>query len=227
LRIALFDIDGTLLLSGGAGLRALNRAWEELFGHKGAMDGIRPHGMTDGAIIAEMGRRALGRPVTDEEEAAVEERYILYLEDELPRSDGFRLMPGAKELLDRLETEEDLLLGLVTGNFEPASRLKLRRGGLDGYFRFGGYATDSFDRMELTRIGVRRGRELAGIPVPDESVFLVGDTVHDVRCGRGAGARVIAVETGSTPADLLLAEGAERVFPDLTDTEAIARLILG
>ncbi|MBN1827118.1 MAG: HAD hydrolase-like protein [Candidatus Eisenbacteria bacterium] len=227
MRIVLFDIDGTLLLSGGAGLRALNRAWEEIFGHPGAMNDIRPDGMTDGAIIAEMGRRRMGRPPTAEEEGLVEKLYLRYLEDELPRSEGYRLMPGVTELLKRLSGEEDLLLGLVTGNFEPASRLKLRRGALEGFFRFGGYATDSFDRMELTRIGIERGRALAGAPVPDRAVFLVGDTVHDVRCGRASGARVVAVATGSTPAETLRAEGPEHVLPDLTDTERVAGILRG
>jgi phosphoglycolate phosphatase len=225
MRVIAFDIDGTLLLSGGAGARALDRAFLELHGEPDAFRGIHPHGMTDGDIIQEMGRRTLGRGMTAGEVADLRERYAFLLRDELPRSEGFRLMPGVETLLRRLSREGDVLLGLVTGNYEETAMMKLAHGGLDGYFRFGGYGSDSDARTELTRLGFERGRKMAGLAESDGSVFLVGDTVHDIRCGKEAGARVIAVATGSTPAETLRDHGPEWVLPDLTDTEAFLGIV--
>ncbi len=225
MRVVAFDIDGTLLLSGGAGARALDRAFLELHGVPDAFRGIHPHGMTDGDIIQEMGRRTLGRGMTDDEAALLRERYARLLQDELPRSEGFHLMPGVEALLRRLSREGDVLLGLVTGNYEETALMKLAHGGLDAYFRFGGYGSDSDERVELTRVGVERGRKMAGLAESDGAVFLVGDTVHDIRCGKEAGARVIAVATGSTSEEALRDHGPEWVLPDLTDIDGFLRIL--
>jgi phosphoglycolate phosphatase-like HAD superfamily hydrolase len=218
-RILVFDIDGTLLLSGGAGARALDRAFHERLGVPEAMKGIHPDGLTDYDIIRRMGERTLGRALEEEEAQAIRDRYAFYLKDELARSGGFRVLPGVKALLDRLRREKDLLLGLATGNFETTGRMKLAHGGLDGYFRFGGWGSDSIDRAALTRIGIERGRALAGGSVLEGGVYLIGDTVHDIRCGREAGARVIAVASGSTPAETLRAMDPDFLFDDLTDID--------
>lgn len=225
MRLVLFDIDGTLLLSGGAGARALDRAYMELMGHPEAMSGIRPDGMTDIGIIQEMGRRTIGRSLEKDELDALRSRYLEYLADELPRSEGYRVMPGVVELLNRLAEEEDVSLGLITGNFKEAATLKLGQGGLDSYFSFGGFASDSASRIELTRIGIERGRRLADGPVPDSSILLVGDTVHDVRCGKKAGVRVVAVATGSTTEKTLRAEEPDYFLPDLSDSRSFLSLL--
>jgi phosphoglycolate phosphatase-like HAD superfamily hydrolase len=225
MRILVFDIDGTLLLSGGAGARALDRAFLDRLGVPEGMKGIHPDGLTDYDIIQRMGERTLGRALAAAELDSVRERYAYYLKDELARSEGFRVLPGVKELLDRLAGEGDLLLGLVTGNFETTGRMKLAHGGLDRYFRFGGWGSDSIDRAALTRIGIERGREIAGRPVPDEEVFLIGDTVHDIRCAHEAGVRSIAVATGSTTPEILRTKDPEFLLDDLTDVAAFLSLV--
>ncbi|MFH1681694.1 MAG: HAD family hydrolase [Candidatus Eisenbacteria bacterium] len=219
MRILVFDIDGTLLLSGGAGARALDRAFLERMSAPEAMKGIHPDGLTDYDIIQRMGARTLGRALDDAELEAIRGRYAFFLKDELARPEGFRVLPGVRALLEHLAGEEDLLLGLVTGNFETTGRMKLAHGGLDRYFRFGGWGSDSIDRAALTRIGIERGRKLAGDAVPEGGVFLIGDTVHDIRCGREAGARIVAVATGSTPIETLREKDPDFLFDDLTDIE--------
>lgn len=225
MKVIAFDIDGTLLLSGGAGARALDRAFEEIMGVPEAFHGIHPHGMTDDDIVQQMGRRSLSRDLDEEEVRRVRDLYAKHMEDELPRSEKFRVMPGVPELLERLSKDDGAILGLVTGNYEATGRMKLVHAGLDHYFRFGGWGTDSADRFELTRLGLERGRALAGAPMPDDHVFLVGDTIHDVRCGLAAGAVVIAVATGPVPTDTLLAEGAHHVFEDLTDVDRFLEIV--
>lgn len=227
MRVIAFDIDGTLLLSGGAGARALDRAFEEVLGVPDAFEGIHPHGMTDDDIVQEMGERSLGRRLSEEEVAAVRSRYAFHMRDELPRSENFRIMPGVPELLDRLSKEDGLLLGLVTGNYEETGRMKLAHAGLEKHFRFGGWGSDAADRLELTKTGLDRGRALAGDGLAKDSVFLVGDTVHDVRCGLGAGVVVIAVATGPVGVDVLRAEGAHHALEDLTDIERFLGIVRG
>jgi len=220
-----FDIDGTLLLSGGAGGRALDRAFEEVLGVHDAFRGIHPHGMTDDDIVMEMGRRTIGRNLESDEVRRLRDRYAYYMEDELPRSVKFEIMPGVPALLDTLAAEEGLVLGLVTGNYEETGRMKLAHGGIEKYFRFGGWGSDSADRLELTRVGLERGRALAGDALQNGQVFLVGDTVHDVRCGLGAGARVIGVATGPVDTGVLLGEGAHFALDDLTDIDRFLDII--
>jgi len=225
MRIIAFDIDGTLLLSGGAGARALDRVFKEQLDVEDAFRGIHPDGMTDDDIIQEMGRRKLDREFQPDEIGLFRERYAHFMKDELPRSEKFRVMPGVGDLLERLSKEKDLLLGLVTGNYESTGMMKLAHGGLDRYFRFGGWGTDSADRLELTKTGIERGKKLAGGGLPDEAVFLVGDTVHDIRCGHGAGARVIAVATGSTTRETLAGKNPEFLLDDLSDTERFLSIV--
>jgi phosphoglycolate phosphatase-like HAD superfamily hydrolase len=225
MRILVFDIDGTLLLSGGAGARALDRAFLEKTGVPEAMKGIHPDGLTDYDIIRRMGERTLGRTLERPEMEAIRDGYAFYMKDELARSPGFRVLPGVAGLLERLAREEDLLLGLATGNFETTGRMKLAHGGLDGYFRFGGWGDDSIDRAALTRIGIERGLALAGEPAPSERVFLIGDTVHDIRCGREAGARIVAVATGSTRIETLREKDPDFLLEDLTDIEKFLAIV--
>ncbi len=218
-RIIVFDIDATLILSGGAGARALDRAFEEVTGAADAMEGVPFHGMTDCAIISEMAKRKLGARLSETNREEVRRLYAAYLEPELAASPGFEVMAGVPELLDTLAADSRVLLGLATGNFEETAMLKLERGGLAGYFRFGGYGTDSESRPELTRIAVERGRAIAGdgAGVTAPLVYLVGDTVFDIRCGNAAGARTVGVATGITSEAELLAEKPYAVLPDLAD----------
>jgi phosphoglycolate phosphatase-like HAD superfamily hydrolase len=224
-RLIAFDIDGTLLLSGGAGMRALNRAFYEVTGAPDAMEGVNFFGMTDYAIIREMAEGHLDRPISDAEREEVRRLYAVHLPDELAHSPGFEIMPGVSDLIERLDADERVILGLATGNFEETAMLKLAAGRLDRFFHFGGFGSDSVSRPELTKLAVERGRALAGESLPDDAVFVVGDTVHDVRCGREAGARVIGVATGNTSEVQLQAEEPFAVLPDLTDADRFYSLI--
>ncbi|MBN2490286.1 MAG: HAD family hydrolase [Planctomycetes bacterium] len=218
-RIALFDIDGTLLLAGGAGRRALDRLFERRYGVVGAAAGIRPHGMTDPAILRQMLCGALGRSPAAGELEALALEYVELLGAEIADAPGFRLMPGLPDLLERLAAHANLHLGLATGNLARAAQLKLSRGGIDRYFAFGGFGSDAEDRSELTRIACARGRARAR----DGSApaYVIGDTVHDVRAARAAGAECLAVLTTGASPEALRQEGARRVLEDLRDTAAV------
>ncbi|MGQ0720188.1 MAG: HAD family hydrolase [Candidatus Eiseniibacteriota bacterium] len=223
MRIILFDIDGTLLLSGGAGLEALSRAFRSRYGLRDAASGIEVHGLTDPAILRGIARSRLARDLADDEMTDLTGLYMEALPEVLAGTGSrFRVLPGAREAVEGLARREDVALGLATGNFEPAARAKLQRGGLHGYFAFGGFGSDSESRVELTRLAVERGRRAAGADAP---VLLVGDTVHDVRCALAAGAECLAVATGNASEATLAAEGAHWVVPSLESSRA--REVLG
>ncbi len=214
MRIILFDIDGTLLLTGGAGTTSLALVFEELFQARGPLDGVVVHGQTDPSIIRAMARSWLGRELTVEETERLVASYLEQLETLLTASTTFRVLPGARAVVEALSGREGSVLGLATGNFEPAAYAKLRRAGLDRFFSFGGFGSDSVDRPELTRIAVERGRAIAG---SDGPVLVVGDTIHDIRSGKAAGAQVLAVATGNASQEELARAGADWTVSGLDD----------
>jgi phosphoglycolate phosphatase len=192
----LFDIDGTLLVTGGAGAVAWQRAFEEL--HEVEVE-IAEHtdaGMTDPEIAAIVFREVIGREGSQEERAKAIGCYLKHLPDAVARSEGYRVMPGIEEILPRL-IEAGVLLGLVTGNIEAAAHIKLSRAGLNRFFGFGGYGSDSADRTAVTKAALGRGALVSGGSLADEACVAVGDTPRDVKAGHGAGIRVIGVATGS------------------------------
>ncbi|MEK6712189.1 MAG: HAD family hydrolase [Nitrospinota bacterium] len=215
--LILFDVDGTLLLSGGAGARALDDAFRDLFGQPGAMRKVRPHGKTDPAICQEMFRAHLGREGTAEELARLMARYLELLPGCVTASRNFHLMPGIPGALEALAARADVVLGLGTGNFERGARIKLERGGLNGYFPFGGYGDDSQDRVALLEAGFRRGEERLRRRHPGARAarWVVGDTWRDVQAGRACGARVIAVATGGDTLHGLAGAAPDHLFADL------------
>lgn len=222
MKLVLFDIDGTLLLSGGAGLRALDRAFEALHGARAASKGIRFAGRTDPAIVHDIFVERLGREPLAAEMAALLDAYVPLLEEEVAASERFVVMPGAAGLLDALSPRDDLLIGLVTGNVESAARIKLARAGLVHHFRYGGFGSDSPDRLELTRLGIARGARLAGELSRDVSgVFVIGDTEADVHAGRSAGAFTVAVATGGVTFEALASESPDLVLRDLADASSL------
>lgn len=202
-RLIIFDIDGTLLLTGGAGKMAFDRVFEELYQISGAWKNILPDGRTDPSLIAELCRSNLGRGVGTQEFEKIQSRYERHLEETLKIAPRFRLMPGVTGLLPALAEQEGVMLGLATGNFERAAYLKLERAGLREYFQWGGFGSDHGNRMELTRMAVDRGLQKMGRSLEPEQIFLVGDTVHDIRCGQRMGLTTVAVATGSTPYNTL------------------------
>ncbi|HYQ78138.1 MAG TPA: HAD family hydrolase [Solirubrobacterales bacterium] len=204
----LFDIDGTLLHTGGAGAVAWQRAFIELYEVEANITEHTHAGMTDPEIAEIVFREVLKRPGSATERAEAIGCYLGHLADAVAESDGYFVIEGIEELLPRL-VAEGILLGVVTGNIEPAAHIKLARGDLDKYFAFGGYGSDSRDRTELTKKALQRGEQVAGQPLDRDETIAVGDTPRDVRAGHGAGIRVVGVATGSYATDELTDAGAD------------------
>jgi phosphoglycolate phosphatase-like HAD superfamily hydrolase len=215
IKVVLFDIDGTLLHTGGAGAIAWQRAFAELYDVEANIAEHTHAGMTDPEITEIVFREVIGREGTEAERAQAIAAYLRHLEEAVAESDGYRVLPGIEELLPRL-TEQGVLLGIVTGNIESAARVKLARGDLNRYFAFGGYGSDSRDRTELTKKALERGAEVAGGPIDGSAAIAVGDTPRDVIAGHGAGIRVVGVATGSYAVEQLRDEGADWAIPDVT-----------
>jgi phosphoglycolate phosphatase len=208
IKTVLFDIDGTLLVTGGAGAVAWQRAFRELHGIDA---NIREHthaGMTDPEIAEIVFREVIGRDGSEAERAEAIGVYLSHLDDSVRESTGYRVMPGIEELLPRL-VEQGVLLGIVTGNIEAAAHIKLARAGLNRFFAFGGYGSDSRDRTELTRKGLERGGVVAGSPLDPAATIGVGDTPRDVAACHGAGIRVVGVATGNYTVEELHEAGAD------------------
>jgi phosphoglycolate phosphatase-like HAD superfamily hydrolase len=197
-RLILFDIDGTLLLTGGAGKAAFDRAFLQLYQIDNAWREIHPDGRTDPSLIAELFEKNLGRRPSPQEEIRIRESYTECMAQTLQDAPRFRLMPGVERLIPQLSERGGVTLGLATGNFEETAYLKLKRAGLGQFFPFGGFGSDFSDRLQLTRVALHRGYQRAGASIPPEDCFLVGDTIHDIRCGKLLGLTTVAVATGST-----------------------------
>jgi phosphoglycolate phosphatase-like HAD superfamily hydrolase len=214
-RAVLFDIDGTLLVTGGAGGVAWQRAFEELHGVEADVAEHTDAGMTDPEIAAIVFREAIGREGTREERAKAIGCYLKHLPDAVAGSEGYRVMPGIEALLPEL-IEKGVLLGLVTGNIEAAAHIKLARARLNRFFSFGGYGSDSADRTEVTKAALRRGELVSGGALSDGACIAVGDTPRDVEAGHGAGVEVVGVATGSYSAAQLREAGADWSLENVT-----------
>lgn len=211
----LFDIDGTLLVTGGAGAVAWQRAFRELYEVDANIDEHTRAGMTDPEIAAIVFREVVGREGSEAERAEAIGVYLGHLDDAVAESSGYRVMPGIEELLPKL-VERGVLLGIVTGNIESAAHTKLARGNLNRFFAFGGYGSDSRDRTELTKQALERGGTVAGSPADLATAIAVGDTPRDVKAGHGAGIRVVGVATGSYTVEQLTKAGADWALEDVT-----------
>ncbi len=214
IKTALFDIDGTLLVTGGAGAVAWQRAFRQLHGIDADIEEHTHAGMTDPEIAAIVFREVIGRDGSEAERAEAIGVYLSHLEDAVNESSGYRVMPGIEELLPRL-VERGVLLGIVTGNIESAAHIKLARGNLNRFFAFGGYGSDSSDRTELTRKALERAA--AAAPLDLAAAIAVGDTPRDVKAGHGAGIRVVGVATGSYAVEQLAEAGADWALSSVED----------
>jgi phosphoglycolate phosphatase-like HAD superfamily hydrolase len=215
MKLFLFDIDGTLVGTGGAGLRALERAVEELHGVSRSCAGLRADGKTDPAIVVEI-FECIGRACGDADIAAVLERYLEHLAVEVAATDRYQVMPGVREALDLLDGRGELL-GLATGNIERGAEIKLARGDLWRRFGFGGYGSDSLDRARLVARAIERAEARAGRPFDRREVWVIGDTPRDVDAAHRCGAQAAGVATGPYRPDALRAAGAEVVFETLEE----------
>ncbi len=226
-KILLFDIDGTLLLSGQAGYRALTRTFQELFDVPRGFDDIPVAGMTDEIILTAALERA-GVGADRETRARFHGRYCELFADEIhfpgPRKG---LMPGVADLLETLSRRDDIRCGLVTGNFARPARIKLEHFDLWRYFHFGAYGDDAPVRDDLVPIAVDRARRDRVAVETAADVVVIGDTPLDVQCAVAAGARAVAVATGSFDEEALRDTGAHAVLPDFSDTGMVVDVLLG
>jgi len=224
--IILFDIDGTLVLTGGAGVRAMNRACEDLVRGDEPMAGVTFAGRTDWSILGDILRNhghTLDEILLDE----LRRRYVTHLAEEiqLPGRGVKDVMPGIRELLDALRLRDDVSVGLLTGNFVEGARIKLEHFDLWKYFPWGAFGGDSANRNDLVPIAVSRARAYGVDGVAPDKVLVVGDTPNDVECALVAGATPVAVATGSYSTDQLRTAGADIVFDDLRDTASFLALL--
>ena len=224
--LILFDIDGTLVLTGRAGWRAMNRACADIVGHDNAMEGVEFAGRTDWSILSDVMRNhalPFDRPLLDR----LSRRYTAHLAEEiqLPGTGTKDVMPGIRPLLDALERRDDVALGLLTGNFIEGARIKLDYFDLWKYFPCGAFGGDSANRNDLVPVAMERAREAGLAKVEPSRVMVIGDTPNDVECARVVGATPVAVATGGYTVDQLREAGADLVFRDLSDTAAFLKLL--
>lgn len=228
LRLILFDIDGTLLWSNGAGGLAMHRALVDVYGGSGVLATMSLAGMTDRSIIHTALTDAGFSPhevhAAWESFAAALARHMLSTVQERP----VQPCPGVLRLLDTLAARDDVVLGLETGNLATTASIKLRAAGIDpDLFRVGGFGSDDGDRNRLPSIAARRAETLFGRKFRGTSVVVVGDTPADVDCGKAVGARTVAVSTGIPTADELLQADPDVLLPDFCDLEASMAALLG
>jgi len=225
--LILFDIDGTLLLSGRAGLRAMTRAFKDTFGITDAFAGENFGGRTDSYLVSKALQNA-GLPDTPEQHHRFRDNYIPLLAEEIehPGTGHKGLMPGARELLQALHDHHHLHLALLTGNYRDAAEIKLQHFELWDFFEWGAFSDDSADRNALVPIARSRAEtyDIPGEAI--ERVIVIGDTPHDIECARVAGAKCIAVATGGFTMQQLKEAGADEVLQDLSDTDAVLALLI-
>jgi phosphoglycolate phosphatase len=216
-RIAvLFDIDGTLLITGGAGAASWRLAFDELYGIPADIGKFTDTGMTDPDVGRETFEAVLKRKPERKEFTRLLERRLFYLHQTVAESKDYRVLAGVEELLAKL-IHDGYLLGLVTGNLEAAAHIKLHRARLNRFFSFGGYGSDSTDRGELTRIALERATLVFGAPVSATQAMVVGDTPHDVEGAHAAGMVCVGVGSHQFSVDQLRAAGADYAIASLSE----------
>jgi phosphoglycolate phosphatase-like HAD superfamily hydrolase len=228
MRLVLFDIDGTLLNSGGMGRAAMQRALGLVFGSPGNPS-YRYDGKTDKQIVRDV-MRMEGH--TDEHiDARMGKLIELYLDGlrDGSKSGKFNVRPleGVVPLLDALDNRKDVVLGLLTGNVEPGARIKLTAAGIDpDRFRINAFGSDHEHRPELPAIAQRRAGETLGLDIAGERLVVIGDTPADIECGRSLGAKAIGVASGHYTVEQLQSHKPYAVFPSLKNTEQVLETIL-
>jgi phosphoglycolate phosphatase-like HAD superfamily hydrolase len=225
--VLLFDIDGTLITTGGVGRRALERAFGAMHGRPEACSLVRFDGMTDRAITR-LGLQAIGIDASDAAIDALLAVYVAELAAELlvTGPDDYRVHRGVHDAIAAV-SRPGIALGLGTGNIEQGARLKLEHVGLYHHFTFGGFGSDHELRVEVIRRGAERGALSLGRAISECRVVVIGDTPKDIDAARGIGAESVGVGTGSFSAAQLLAHGATHAFDDLSAAGALAALLEG
>jgi len=223
--VLLFDVDGTLVSTDGAGRRALASAFEVVVGRGTIVEGIDFAGTTDPYIVR-YGLGVLGEQDTPDVVAAILDAYVDRLREELSLPGTVTVFEGVGRTLDAVTNRRDVAVGLGTGNVEPGAWAKVGAGGLDGAFAFGGFGSDDEDRPTLLRIGAERGAARLGAPLGECRVVVIGDTPRDFAAAEAIGAEHVLVATGRFGIRELRALGTERVF-DRMDSVGVVEAVLG
>ena len=218
-RLVLFDIDGTLITSGGAGEKALIEAMKSRFGVEEDFSGITLAGATDASIAVRLLEKH-GLKATADHVQALLEAYLGHLTHHMPLHSG-RVLPGILALLEALKVRSDACVGLLTGNVERGAEIKLRHYGVWEYFAFGAFADDHHDRNELGKFAKERAFLVAGHDFPPERIYVLGDTPRDIECGRAIRAKTVAIATGQYSLEELERHAPDFLFADLSDTRAV------
>lgn len=239
MKLLLFDVDGTLVLTGGAGVRAMTRAFQDVWGIPDAFRQVRMAGGTDPRLLDEALDRA-GVTATDGQVPAFERTYLRLLAEEIlhpptavaATDPNHRMrrwhgpLPGVRALIEALQRRDEVWLALLTGNYARGAEIKLSHFDLWHPFRCGAFGEDAAERPALVPVAVARALSLGCPPVSPQDVVIVGDTVRDVQCATANGADCVAVATGGDTADTLRAAGARAVFETFDETEAVIDALL-
>ena len=215
-RILLFDIDGTLVSTGGAGAVAWKQAFEELHGIPADIGKFTDAGMTDPDVGARTFEAVLHREATPHELAQLLQRRLEHLPEAVAQSKSYRVLPNVPERLRQL-SRDGHLLGIITGNGDGAAHIQLQRGDLNRWFTFGAYASAGVDRAGIVRRAVERAEAMIGCDVPNEEIFVVGDTPRDIEAAHAVGCTAIAVATGHYDRATLQQAGADHVLETLEE----------
>ncbi|HWB59802.1 MAG TPA: HAD family hydrolase [Chthoniobacteraceae bacterium] len=218
-KLVLFDIDGTLLTSGGAGERSLRLAVKDRFGSDDDLKGIEIAGRTDTGISRRIFEKYGAEP-TPANVTAFLDRYLHHLSTELGRSKG-TLLPGILELLRALKARPHVAVALLTGNIFRGAEIKLTHYGIWDFFEFGAYADDHADRNQLGRFARARALEKHSVEFQPQDIYVIGDTPHDIDCGRAFGAKTVAIATGNFTRAQLISHDPDFLFDNLSDVPGV------
>ena len=222
--IYLFDIDGTLITTGGTGRNALEKVFDRRYNRLDACDGFSFAGMTDRAILRQ-GLEAIGEPATEDHIDTMLDNYLEHLSYEVTHAPTYFVHPGMVEALEHLSKLDDVAVGLGTGNVERGARIKLERVGLNGWFDFGGFGCDAELRAELILRGAQRGAEKLGRPLDACTLIIIGDTAKDVAAAHANGGLCLGVTTGGGTEASLREAGADHIVTDLAHPGALELLL--
>lgn len=225
MKLLLFDIDGTLIHSDGAGMRAMTAAFEQLYGIADAFKGVSMAGRTDTSILIDAFIN-YQLPFTTDDITNFKNRYAELLPIELRKANKQRIMPGVNQLLEALKKRNNIYIGLLTGNWEVSGRIKLHHFGLNDYFHFGAFADDSPQRDQLLPFAWQRCQARYGCEVKREDIFIIGDTPHDILCAKPHGVRSVAVAAASHSLDDLRPFAPDYLLTDLSDTAAVLQIFI-
>jgi phosphoglycolate phosphatase-like HAD superfamily hydrolase len=223
MHVCFFDIDGTLLNTGGAGQAAMERALAAEFRSDRPLNGILYAGRTDRAIVADLFAH-FGVEPSEDRWTRFLTAYLRHLPENLRSRTGL-VLPGIVQLLDELHRRDDVLLGLITGNFREGARIKLEHFEIDRYFTFGGYGDDHLERDEVACLALTEAERMFGKPFLRERMWVIGDTPADVKCARAIGAQAVAVATGVYARAELQAASPDHLFDDFSDPAGMLSLL--